>query len=968
MTARKRDANKYLHPTRGKGTHQRRRRSRKRDQRPPCSFECLERRFLLAGDAAPTIDPIADLFVPEDASRQIISLSGISAGAGQPESLRISALSQNGVLVNDPDVIYQSGQTTGVIELQPNPDEHGTATIVVTVQDAGPDNDDATDSDNGVTTLTFTVDVSSINDEPTLTQPAAFAFAMNAQAPLVTSSPSLAGREYGDLHPGSVFTSSMDLTSDGTGMIVGASGGTDSEAGYVEVYQRANELSPWTQMGQQLIGDTDTSLGRAVSLNDSSTRIAISTGRAVSVMQFDSEQTVWIPLGNPILQSGIISSLDLNSSGDLLAIATADSDGIPNAQLHRFDGTNWIVEQEALTMGQDVREDVENQVAQSRVAMSANGTHLLHSIAGCGCTGTGFAQVYELNPETAQWSPLGNRIEGEGSYGSTISISGDGMTVAIGAPQLGTETELFGNGLVEVLRFDPSSAQWLPYGNSITGSVNGYQLGSAVSLTADARMLVIGSSGASTELINKGGKVSIFEFEDQTSDWQLVQEHDGPDANASFGWRTAVSATGSSVITGARGSSSSPNKNGTLFSLSQGHVIPLSGITAGGSESQSIRITAVTDQPEVTGQPIINYTSAQSKAELLFRPELVQAGIAEIQVIIEDAGLDGDIELTDDNGIMQRTFSFGVGLSNFEEDAGMLSLELGKAGSDVRISTSNEGTMLELEGDRWVGIATDDILLPAENRMLLPDMQDFGRVELVIDGERNVLFDDAAAWRMSAPLIDGQRFLRGLRSLNDESEVIYIDGGAAWQNPIDPNDINASGHVSPVDALQIINELASHVFSDPLTGMLMDPLSVETWPNRNFDQDANGRISALDALRVINYLAVQQNDTGGEGESNFGLLPQSPQPLSRPGFDSASLESRFFASEPLAANPTIPSLAEFPATLTIPENPNGTGEALRTSTFATERVESDKTQKDVWLITTNSSMAKAVDEVLGNWR
>ena len=148
----------------------------------------------------------------------------------------------------------------------------------------------------------------------------------------------------------------------------------------------------------------------------------------------------------------------------------------------------------------------------------------------------------------------------------------------------------------------------------------------------------------------------------------------------------------------------------------------------------------------------------------------------------------------------------------------------------------------------------------------------------------------------------------------------------------------------------------------------MDPLSVETWPNRNFDQDANGRISALDALRVINDLAVQQNDTGGEGESNFGLLPQSPQPLSRPGFDSASLESRFFASEPLAANPTIPSLAEFPATLTITENPNGTGESLRTSTFATERVESDKTQKDVWLITTNSSMAKAVDEVLGNWQ
>ena len=127
---------------------------------------------MLAGDTAPTIDPITDLSIPEDASRQIISLSGIGAGAGQPESLRVSVFSQNEALVDHPVVIYQPGQATGLIEFQPTPDEHGMATIVVTVEDAGPDNDDETDSDNGLTTLTFTVEVSSVNDEPTLTSPA----------------------------------------------------------------------------------------------------------------------------------------------------------------------------------------------------------------------------------------------------------------------------------------------------------------------------------------------------------------------------------------------------------------------------------------------------------------------------------------------------------------------------------------------------------------------------------------------------------------------------------------------------------------------------------------------------------------------------------------------------------------------------------------------------------------------------
>ena len=107
---------------------------------------------------------------------------------------------------------------------------------------------------------------------------------------------------------------------------------------------------------------------------------------------------------------------------------------------------------------------------------------------------------------------MGNRIEGEGSYGSAVDISDDGMVVAIGAPQLGTEADLFGNGIVEVLSFDTNSVQWSSLGNPIAGTSNGQQLGKAVSLSADGRTLVIGSSGASSESVNAGGKVSILNF------------------------------------------------------------------------------------------------------------------------------------------------------------------------------------------------------------------------------------------------------------------------------------------------------------------------------------------------------------------------------------------------------------------------------------------------------------------------
>ena len=939
----------------------------RRRLRFPFRIQQLEARFLLAGDVSPTIDPIPNLSVNEDADLQSIALSGISAGEGPPSSLRISASSQNELLVAHPAIVYQAGQPTGILELQPTPDAHGTATITVTVEDSGPDNDDTTITDNGVTTLNFTVNVASVNDPPTLTQPEPIAFTMNSEASTVASSPTVAGLDYGELHTGSTFTSSIDLTQDGTGMIVGASGGTDTNVGYVEVYQRADELSPWTQIGQQLMGDAQTALGRAVSLNDSSTRIAISTGREVSIREFDSELNTWVPLGAPIVQPGVIASLAMDSIGDLLAIATADSDGIPRAQLHRFDGNDWHLEQDNLTMGQDVSEDVKDQVLQSRVAMNAAGTRLIHSIAGCGCSGTGFAMVYEQNTETSQWSSVGDRIQGEGSYGSAAAISEDGQTITIGAPQLGTETDLFGNGLVEVLRFDTTVGQWLPHGNAIAGTDNGQQFGTAVALSQDASTLVVGSPGASTESANKGGKVSIFQFDDLTSEWQLIQEHDGPDPNGSFGWRVAISATGSSLITGARGSTSSPNKNGSLFSFSKAHSVYLTGITAGANEIQPVRITAFSENDTVTGQPTLTYVNNDTEADLLFRPNLDHAGMAVIKVTVEDAGLDGDFGTVADNGLTERTFSFGVGLSNFEEKSDLLSLELGEAGGDIRLSRTTDGTVLDIEGDRWTGQTTDKILLPEESRMVLPNLNDFGRVELLLEQERNLIFDDTTAWRLGTPLVDGQRFLRGLTSPGDSSEVIYIDGGAAWQNPIDPNDIDASGHVSPVDVLQIINELAARLFSDPQTGILSDPLTVETWPNRNFDQNASGHISPLDAIRVINTLTTQQSSQGGEGEFLPQLLPQSSYAVLHSSIyndlhpDASHLHLHLTPSESKSN-----SDLQTPTTASLPSNVNNASDTFLESASA-KKASASQPKTTIALLSTNNATTHAVDDVLENW-
>ncbi len=55
----------------------------------------------------------------------------------------------------------------------------------------------------------------------------------------------------------------------------------------------------------------------------------------------------------------------------------------------------------------------------------------------------------------------------------------------------------------------------------------------------------------------------------------------------------------------------------------------------------------------------------------------------------------------------------------------------------------------------------------------------------------------------------------------------------------------------------IINELDRRSFSDRASGMLDDPLSVETWPGIYYDQSGDDEATAFDALRVINELARQ---------------------------------------------------------------------------------------------------------------
>jgi CSLREA domain-containing protein len=120
-------------------------------------------------NAPPTLDLIADpSAVNEDSPELTVSLSGISAGVGDTQPLRVTASSDNPELIATVSVDYNSPATTGSLRFAPSPNQSGRAVITVMVTDGGLDNSLATEEDNGMVSRSFTLTVRPLNDPPTL--------------------------------------------------------------------------------------------------------------------------------------------------------------------------------------------------------------------------------------------------------------------------------------------------------------------------------------------------------------------------------------------------------------------------------------------------------------------------------------------------------------------------------------------------------------------------------------------------------------------------------------------------------------------------------------------------------------------------------------------------------------------------------------------------------------------------------
>jgi hypothetical protein len=267
--------------------------------------------------------------------------------------------------------------------------------------------------------------------------------------------------------------------------------------------------SYWIQLGSDIDGLDNEQIGYSVSLSSDGSILAIGAPSNlnsivavgfVRVNKFDDDSGSWQKHGDDIVGSdpydNFGNSISLSANGLFLAIGAYKNDNSNGAdsgyvQVFEFTDSQWT------TKGNAILGEAPNDENGYSVSLSANGKIVaIGAIKNDNDNGndSGHVRVFEFLDQ--DWTPKGNEILGETSNdrsGNSVSLSADGMIVAIGAQFNDGNSDEGSFGHVRVYKFILSENKWEKMGFDIDGKKENENSGYSVSLSADGSVVAIGT-------------------------------------------------------------------------------------------------------------------------------------------------------------------------------------------------------------------------------------------------------------------------------------------------------------------------------------------------------------------------------------------------------------------------------------------------------------------------------------------
>jgi hypothetical protein len=223
-----------------------------------------------------------------------------------------------------------------------------------------------------------------------------------------------------------------------------------TQNGRVIVYRYSGSGTSWNQLGGNIVGAaTNAYLGWSVALSSNGNIVACGAAGSGNtndgyVAVYSYNGSVWTQLGVNLTGSTYNrfgGSLSLSADGTILAASSDSTNSTLFARVYKYNGSSWTQIGSDFSMGSPIAIDGSRYIGLP-ISLSRDGTILaIGSFINDGTSTStdnniGATFVYRCPVGSSTWTQIGSTILGErsGDYsGSSVSLSGDGSIVAIGA-------------------------------------------------------------------------------------------------------------------------------------------------------------------------------------------------------------------------------------------------------------------------------------------------------------------------------------------------------------------------------------------------------------------------------------------------------------------------------------------------------------------------------------------------------
>ena len=523
---------------------------------------------------APTLAAISDRTILEDASTQTVTLTGITTGAAnENDTLSVTVTSSNTAIIPNPSVSYTSPNATGTLQFTPVANANGTVTMTVVVNDG--------QAQSSTVTRTFVVNVTPVNDAPTLTSISTLG-PSNEDTSYTISYASLFGASNAADIEGDTLSFRVEAVSTGTltkGGVAVTAGSTLLSAGESIVWTSAQDangvLNAFTVKAWDGQDPSTTAVQVRVNVtpvNDAPTLAAISDR---TILEDASTQTVTL--------TGITTGAANESDTLSVTVTSSNTAIIPNPSLS-YTSPNAT------------------GTLQFTPLANANGTVTMTVVVNDGqaqsntVTRTFVVNVTPVNdpPTLTSISTLGPSNEDTSytiSYASLFSasnaadIEGDTISFRVEAVSTGTLTK------------------------------------GGVAVTAGTTLLSAGQTLVWTPAANANGLLAAF----------TVRASDGQDVSTSVvPVRVNVTPVNDAPTLAAI-------SDATILEDAAAQTITLTGITTGAAnEADTLSVTVTSSNTAIIPNPTLSYTSANATGTLQFTPIANANGTVTMTVVVSD--------------------------------------------------------------------------------------------------------------------------------------------------------------------------------------------------------------------------------------------------------------------------------------------------------------------------------------------